>query len=58
MRKTNLTHRLAFPKPFADQHAKRLAQKRKYDKPEFDPREADRWIDADGKFTIPHTKGK
>lgn len=26
-------------------------------KPEFDPREADRWVDMHGRFTIPHTKG-
>lgn len=58
-----MRHKLegAFPhlaKPAAQQHAKRMDQKRKHDKPEFDPRETDRWIDKHGKFTIPHSKGE
>ena len=45
-------------KPTAQQHAKRREQKLRYDKPEFDPAEAHRWIDRNGRFTIPHSKGK
>lgn len=43
-------------KPSARRHAERIARDAKHRKPEFDPRETDRWIDRNGKFTIPHTK--
>ncbi len=43
-------------KPAALKHAVRREQKARFDKPVFDPRETDRWIDANGRFTIPHTK--
>lgn len=51
-----------FMKPSALQHAMRIdrdsaARHRKaWQKPEFDPREADRWIGQDGRFTIPNSK--
>lgn len=48
-------------KPSALRHAERRAQDSKHPrdrKPEFDPRDADRWIDRHGRFTIPHTKGE
>ncbi len=44
-------------KPEAQRHAKRLDQKRKHAKPEFDPADTDRWLDCNGKFTIPPSKG-
>lgn len=46
-------------KPSALRHATRIARDAKHTrdrKPEFDPRDADRWIDRNGRFTIPHTK--
>lgn len=54
-------------KPTALKHAVRREQKARFDKPVFDPRgaggsakridrETDRWIDKNGRFTIPHTK--
>lgn len=45
-------------KPSALRHATRIAQSAKHRKPEFDPRDADRWIDRHGRFTIPHSKEK
>lgn len=52
-------------KPSALRHAMRIDRdaaakhRRKWhDKPTFDPRDADRWIDRNGKFTIPHSKEK
>lgn len=52
-------------KPSALRHVMRIdrdaaaAHRRKWeDKPTFDPREADRWIDRHGRFTIPNSKGK
>jgi len=43
-------------KPTAQRHAERLAQNAKHRKPEFDASDTDRWIDRNGRFTIPHTK--
>ena len=43
-------------KPSALRHAKRIARDAKHAKPEFDPRDTDRWTDRAGKFTVPHTK--
>jgi len=46
-------------KPSALRHAMRRDQKSKHvrdRKPDFDPRDSDRWIDKHGRFTIPHTK--
>lgn len=56
MRKTKPTALPLLAKPAALRHAKRIEQKARFDKPVFDPRETDRWIDANGRFTIPHTK--
>jgi hypothetical protein len=60
-RKTLSTPLGHLAKPSALRHAKRIDRDAKHArdrKPEFDPRETDRWIDRHGKFTIPHTKGE
>lgn len=46
-------------KPSALRHATRIARDAKHPrdrKPDWDPREASRWIDRNGKFTIPNSK--
>lgn len=39
-------------KPSALRHCKRR-ENSKYDKPDFDPREARHWLTKDGRFTLP-----
>ena len=63
MRRKQLTTQLGhFLKPSALHHAMRIdrdnaAQHRKAGrKPEFDPADAERWIDKHGRFTIPNSK--
>ena len=65
MRRKQLTTQLGhFMKPSALQHAMRIdrtraaRQRKASQKPEFDPADADRWIDKHGRFTIPNSKGK
>ena len=46
-------------KPSALRHAERIARDAKHPrdrKPDWDPREANQWIDKHGKFTVPNTK--
>lgn len=60
-RKTLSTPLGHLAKPSALRHAERIARDAKHPrdrKPEFDPRDAERWIDRHGRFTIPHSKGE
>lgn len=65
MRRKQLTTQLGhFMKPSALQHAMRIdrdsaaSHRKAWRKPEFDPSETEKWIDKNGRFTIPNSKGE
>lgn len=58
-RKTLTTPLGHLAKPSALRHATRIARDAKHPrdrKPEFDPHDAGRWIDRNGRFKVPHSK--